>query len=358
MTHGLWQCLAVAIILAGSGPVADAQTVHCPADSDHPGGIGSVLSVFRDVEVAGASRDGWVKLAAGAIICRSDRIRTGERGRVRIQFNDGGESPESGLSILNVGDNTEVRIDLFATPGEVGEDAGFIEVIKGTIRKFMKSFSGQSDFHAINGTAVCGIRGTTFYMTVAPATNEARTIVDNGIVECWRRDDPGDAVTLGARQQVTSGPDGFGAIGTVTEDDLAALADRVDTGDGWTPPPPPLSPAAITGYPLPDAATLPRQCRAEVQAAPDVPRARYKYCDPDASVVYSACALTTCITPAQRDKLKSDRPQLVFERLDRPCQPGCDTAAGFSRLGFYRHGTFCGRCPDGMSWKRTHGCCN
>ena len=131
--------------------------------------IGSVASVFRDVEVlAGGAGNKWEAIQKGYQVRLRDEIRTGPRGRARIEFADRLDESNAGPTVVNIGSNSHVKMESYAVRFQRPKKSeGIIGLIRGTIRAFTKNWGSGSAFKVRTGTSLCGIRGSeeiiTFY---------------------------------------------------------------------------------------------------------------------------------------------------------------------------------------------------
>ena len=120
--------------------------------------IAKITSTSGQVEVREAT---WDKAHAGKRLRLEHEVRTGPQSRARIQFLDRDASNDAGPTIVNVGENTHIRIKDFGfTIGDHGASrGGTIELLRGKFRGFMKNWLGESEFGLKSSATLCGIRG-------------------------------------------------------------------------------------------------------------------------------------------------------------------------------------------------------
>ena len=188
--HERWQkwllAAAVSAVLLW-GPISPPSAM---ALGTAPGDIvAHVVGIIGEVELyqEHLSEEGkslgrkWVKATKGRAIFLKDYVRTG-KGRVRIQFTDRDDQANSGPSVFNVGEDSEIALESFDVKFELKRRTGVIELIKGAIRGFIKGWSLESGLSVRAGVAVCGIRGTELTLEYDPAVERFTTTVHEGSV--------------------------------------------------------------------------------------------------------------------------------------------------------------------------------
>lgn len=124
--------------------------------------VARVTSVFKQVKIlsAGAGQD-WRVAEVGEELFLADEIRTGQRGRARVEFLDRYQDRNSGPSVINVASDSLIKIeDFYRDPQDTRKNRGFIDLVRGAIRVFSKGWGGDSMFTVRTGTSLCGIRGS------------------------------------------------------------------------------------------------------------------------------------------------------------------------------------------------------
>lgn len=123
--------------------------------------VGTVVSVFKTVDVFRKNKK-IPGIQAGFKLERNDELRTGLRGRARIEFADRYQDKDSGPSVINVASRSHIKVEDFRINLEDStKNKGVIELIKGAIRAFAKGWGGQeAAFSVRTGTSLCGIRGS------------------------------------------------------------------------------------------------------------------------------------------------------------------------------------------------------
>lgn len=171
-----------------------------------PASIATVLSAFRRVEVV---REGRTQpLGSGDPLFLGDVIRTGPRGRARIEWADHLIEKNAGPTVANIGGSSEVSMQAFAFKISrlVREDPDklwyehALDFVRGKIRLFSKNWGSGSAFSVRVGTSLCGIRGTDIEIDYTPELDEATFTLHSGVVEI---ETPSGRVTLKPAQTVT-----------------------------------------------------------------------------------------------------------------------------------------------------------
>ena len=147
--------------------------------------VATLVGAFKTVEVRSKHGD-WIKAEQGYQIRKGDEIRTGPKGRARIEFADRYQELNAGPSVLNVGSDSQVAIDRFLVNRDLdnAKRDGLVDIFKGWIRAWSKGWGGQSTFSVRTGTSLCGIRGTDVVLNYEPSTDVATYMVDHGLMVC------------------------------------------------------------------------------------------------------------------------------------------------------------------------------
>lgn len=159
-----------------------------------PAYIATVTNVFRRVEM---SRKGgpFKPLNKGDQIMLRDLIRTGPKGRTRLELHDRNEEKNVGPTVVLVGNSTEFEMHDFGVHWD--EDKSFFEHLaelgRGVVRAFTKGFGARAAFSVRTGTSLCGIRGTEVEIEYVPELDEVTYKLFEGFVEVTT---PGGKVTL------------------------------------------------------------------------------------------------------------------------------------------------------------------
>lgn len=335
--------LAAAALLLPAAALAEAPV--CPDDPRFPDGFGHFTSVFKEVTIrrGGIGPQRLIPAERGMAVCRTDVVTTGPGGRARIRFTDFHRDDAADPGALNIGPDTEAWMSAFEDAVEREEPGLGVTLYRGLIR-FLRG-GGSSAFNVRVSPSICGIRGSDVISLHDPAAGRAEHMVAEGLMTC---EAPGGPVEVRAGQRVAIEGGVIGPVTSLDPADFAAASALTD---------PEAAARAALPFDLPGAGALPAACSAAAEVGTDVATSRYRYCGGGESAVYASCAMTRCLTGAEIGAFLADRPGFTAEAAEGTCRPVCDAAAGFARLEYYRHGSFCGRCPDGTSWHRGHGCC-
>ncbi|MEM6732591.1 MAG: FecR family protein [Myxococcota bacterium] len=102
-------------------------------------------------------------------------VRTGERSRVSLRFSSG--------SILRIGPQSDVAVTVLEHREPVGRRREGVRVTLGRVWLSVTSLFGQdSSFEASGPNAVCGVRGTSFFVLVDEDGRE-RVVLEDGSVD-------------------------------------------------------------------------------------------------------------------------------------------------------------------------------
>lgn len=123
------------------------------------------------VQVKIAPSTEWVDATVGQPLNTSDAIRTGENGQTMLQFSD--------KSTVALKQNTEVVVEELVW-NDTARKAG-LNMPSGELRAIIKKMNASSDFKVKTPAAICGARGTIFY--IISTGTETRVFVTEGAVD-------------------------------------------------------------------------------------------------------------------------------------------------------------------------------
>ncbi|MEM6602564.1 MAG: FecR family protein [Pseudomonadota bacterium] len=144
--------------------------------------LGIIDGMIGRVEVKRGGK--WISVKEGMTLYLADHIRTGPKGRARIEYNDYSRKYNRGPTIFNIGSDSEVHLAKFNIKlDEPPRREGLIELIRGTIRGYNTNWGERSVFSVRTGTSLCGIRGTDVIFSYDPDTNTTEYKLNHGIVD-------------------------------------------------------------------------------------------------------------------------------------------------------------------------------
>jgi len=123
------------------------------------------------VQVKIAPSTEWADATVGQALNPDDAIKTGENGQAMLQFSD-----KSSVALKT---NTEMLVEELVWNDTVRK-AG-LNMPAGELRAIIKKVSSPSDFKVRTPTAICGARGTIFY--IMTTGTETRVFVTDGSVD-------------------------------------------------------------------------------------------------------------------------------------------------------------------------------
>jgi hypothetical protein len=146
-------------------------------------------------------------LSVGSIISEQDVIGTGKVARLEVRFDDG--------NLILLGADSKVDLKKVGVSGPENDRKTTLELLKGKIRsKVNKKYTGASFYHVKTKSAVAGVRGTDFVVSLDQnsETDQQTTRVDTfrGEVELIAGDDSEKAI-IGARESASYVVSGFSA---------------------------------------------------------------------------------------------------------------------------------------------------
>jgi len=175
-----------------------------------------IAGVGGSVLVKIAPSADWVDAKPGQALNPKDAIKTGENSTAMLVFSD--------MSTLALKPNTEIIIDDLVWNSKV-KKAG-LNMPAGALRAVLKKIDGPSDFKVKTPTAICGARGTVFYI-IASAT-ETRVFVTEGSIDFTNPVTNNTYVVVRDMMAISE------LSGTITEPRELTGDERTQALAGWT----------------------------------------------------------------------------------------------------------------------------
>jgi outer membrane protein assembly factor BamB len=139
--------------------------------------------VFENGEVQG-QRDGtWSDLEIGARLGKGDSVKVGPDSECQLKF--------ANLAVVSIRENTQVSLDSLTLSTSGSQVKLALE--SGTVLSKVKKLSGKESFTVRTQTAVGGVRGTEFGVTVTPQGGTLVTVKEGTVAVLPAACDP-DAV--------------------------------------------------------------------------------------------------------------------------------------------------------------------
>lgn len=158
----------------------------------------------------------WVDAVVDQALNPKDAVKTGENAQAMLQFSD--------KSSIALKPNTEIIVEELVW-NDTARKAG-LNVPIGELRTIIKKVNTPSDFKIKTPTAICGARGTVFYLIVTAA--ETKVFVTEGAVDFTN---PVNGNTYVVIQNMSSIS---GADGALTEPRELTGAEKDQALAGWS----------------------------------------------------------------------------------------------------------------------------
>src|SRR3989338_1801153 len=183
--------------------------------------IGIAEELLKVVELKGGvlvktypSTD-WAAAAAGQVLNPKDSIKTQETGGVVLEFPD--------KSSMTLKQDSELSVeDLLWTPAEQKVN---LSLSTGQLRTILQKLGPKSEFKVKTPSAVCGARGSIFYIIVIGMLT--RLFVEDGLME-FINTMSGESQDVGAGMSSNTSDDGTVSPPAETSDD-----DKNTFTTGW-----------------------------------------------------------------------------------------------------------------------------
>jgi FecR protein len=190
------------------------------------GFVGQAVKVLGDVRV---NRDGSdITVGSGTALQLGDVIKTGAGARLRLRFVDG--------SILTLGENTSLSIDIFAVDGTNKSRTVVMTLLNGVVNAAAaKSGEDKFDYQIKTANAYSAVRGTKWI--VGSRDGVTGVYVLNGQVELGATSGKPALIPAGSWSSVDA-QGKLSPIAPTTPEMLKVLLDATsDNGGGGTPSP-------------------------------------------------------------------------------------------------------------------------
>lgn len=176
----------------------------------------SVAGFEGKVQVKIAPSPDWIDATVGQVLNQNDAIRTGEDGQAMLRFSD--------KSTVALKPKTELVIEELvwsATARKAG-----LNMPSGELRAIIKKLDAPSDFKVKTPAAICGARGTVFYILSTPT--ETRVFVTEGAVDFSSPVSGNSYVVVESMQAIAQ------ISGTITEPRELTGAEKDEVLAGWS----------------------------------------------------------------------------------------------------------------------------
>ncbi len=189
------------------------------------GFVGQAVKTLGDVHV---TRDGSdLSVGPGTALQLGDLIKTGPGARLRLRFVDG--------SILTLGENTSLSIDIFAVDGTNNSRTVVLTLLAGIVNTAAaKSGENQFDYQIKTPNAYSAVRGTKWIVNAPKGSTGVYVL--SGAVELGSNSGQKALVNAGSWGSVDASGK-LSPIAPTTPEMLQPLIDATsDNGGGGTPP--------------------------------------------------------------------------------------------------------------------------
>jgi hypothetical protein len=162
----------------------------------------TITKMQGEVVITKAGAAATQPLKIGDIVGSGDKIETMDNGKVEIKVDNG--------NTVNLTPNSQIVLSRLASDPATGEYENLMESKFGKMRAFVAAkVTGKSIFKIKTPTAICGARGTVFYLLISG--NQTQVFVADGSVD-FSNPTTGDTFVVITDMSSISSADG-----TVTE---------------------------------------------------------------------------------------------------------------------------------------------
>ena len=169
---------------AAEQPVSAAAATAAPLQAPAPVPSLPAEVIFTNGDVQGQAQGGaWSPLDIGSKLGRGDAVKVGAASECQLKLAD--------LAVVDIQENTQVSVDSLALTSSA--DRARLSLQTGTILSKVKKLAGTESYSVKTVTAVGGVRGTEFGVTVTPQGGTLVTVKDGTVAVLPAAYDP-DAV--------------------------------------------------------------------------------------------------------------------------------------------------------------------
>ncbi|MBN1526340.1 MAG: FecR domain-containing protein [Candidatus Omnitrophica bacterium] len=161
------------VFTAVLGLMAAPAFVQAAGSSDEIEMKATVTTLKGDVMITPAGSTAAHPAKAGEVLGTGDKIETGA-GSIEITMTNN--------NVIILGAESKLVLTSLKLNYKTNEYENLMACDYGEVRAKVEKLRGKSKFQVKTPTAICGVRGTTFYMVVSP-TGETRVFVADGTVD-------------------------------------------------------------------------------------------------------------------------------------------------------------------------------
>ena len=193
--------LLVALVFAGCGkpaapaPAGTAGTTPAAAapapspQSPQPAPAAPSLPaevIFTSGEVQAEKQGTWTDLEIGAKLAKGDSVKVGPASECQLKF--------ASMAVVSIRENTQVTIDALALNDSTSQVKLGLQA--GTVLSKVKKLAGGDTYAVRTQTAVGGVRGTEFGVTVTPQGSTLVSVKEGTVAVLPAAYDPDDVRAL------------------------------------------------------------------------------------------------------------------------------------------------------------------
>ena len=195
--------LVVALVFAGCGkpaatapatapvttPAAAATAPSTPAQTPAPAAPSQPAEViFTSGDVQAEKQGTWSDLEIGAKLGKGDSVKVGAASECQLKF--------ASMAVVSIRENTQVTIDSLALNDSTSQVKLGLQA--GTVLSKVKKLAGAESYAVRTETAVGGVRGTEFGVTVTPQGSTLVSVKEGTVAVLPAAYDPDEVRALSA----------------------------------------------------------------------------------------------------------------------------------------------------------------
>ena len=212
-TNRILSCTALMLILfTASGACADDAAIKTAGDA----AALKIAGIVGTVLVKVSPSEEWTNALVDQVVKEKDAVKTGDNGQALLEFSD--------KSSIALKPKTEITVDELVWT-ETAKKAG-LNMGAGEMRAVIQKMNTPSYFKVKTPTAICGARGTVFYVLVTEAST--RVFVTDGAVDFSNAEGGNSYVVVQNMAAISD------ISGTVTEPRELTGAEKDQALAGWS----------------------------------------------------------------------------------------------------------------------------
>lgn len=128
------------------------------------GRVAEISDIQGDVQFRKSGTTEWKGAEKGMLLLEGDAIKTGVASKAKILLDKAGETGQ-----LDMAPNSQLRLETLKKDPATQDKTTLLDLALGKVLVKAEKLKGNSSFQVKTPTSICGVRGTTFEVSVDEA---------------------------------------------------------------------------------------------------------------------------------------------------------------------------------------------